>query len=331
MSAGDELGAHIGAARLQPESSGRENPPPLRLRCRVGHASAPDSLTAREHSAPAAPPIPAVSRQGFPRVTLGMRNRVRGTLPRRLGIQSGLALEPEHCDGPRPARARCSSPSPSRSTSSFRASPSGCRPISPRSRCCGLRTGEERYRRIARFWTQDLRRVVRAWASCRASCCPTSSAPTGAASRRRRQHHRPAGRLRGADRVLPRSDLPRHPAVRRQPRAALAARAFGDRRRGRHRDLGVLDPVRQQLDAHAGRPRDARRRRLSARLVRHHLQSELSLSLRPHAQRLLSHHRLRRARGRRALPARRPRTSRRRAPCCAWRSGCSPSWRRCSS
>ena len=46
---------------------------------------------------------------------------------------------------------------------------------------------------------------------------------------RRRQRHRPADRLRGADRLLPRGDLPRRPAVRLEARAALAARAVGDR------------------------------------------------------------------------------------------------------
>ena len=48
------------------------------------------------------------------------------------------------------------------------------------------------------------------------------------------------------------------------------------------------------------------RHRLSDRLARHHLQSELPLSLRAHAQCRLPHHRLRRAGGRRALSARRP-------------------------
>ena len=120
-----------------------------------------------------------------------------------------------------------------------------------------------------------------------------------------------------------------HPAVRRQARAALAARALGGDRRDRHRDVGVLDPLRQQLDAHAGRPRDARRRRLPGRLVGDRVQPELPLSPRPHAQRLLSHRGLRRAGGRRALPARRATTSRRRAPCCAWRSACWRCWRRC--
>ena len=62
---------------------------------------------------------------------------------------------------------------------------------------------------------------------------------------RRRQRGRPADRLRGADRVLPRGDVPRRHAVRLEARAAVAARAVGDLRRGRHRALGVLDPLRQ--------------------------------------------------------------------------------------
>ena len=64
----------------------------------------------------------------------------------------------------------------------------------------------------------------------------------------------PADRLRGADRLLPRSDLSRRDAVRLEAGAALAARLCRRRGRGRHRDVGVLDPVRQQLDADAGRP-----------------------------------------------------------------------------
>ncbi len=51
--------------------------------------------------------------------------------------------------------------------------------------------------------------------------------------------------------------------------AAMAAHAVGRRRRGRHDALGVLDTVGQQLDADAGRIRDARWRRLPARLARH--------------------------------------------------------------
>ena len=71
--------------------------------------------------------------------------------------------------------------------------------------------------------------------------------------------------------------LPRRHAVRLEARAAVAARDVGDLRRDRHRDLGVLDSVRQQLDADAGRPRDPRRHRLSGRLARGDLQSELPL------------------------------------------------------
>ena len=83
------------------------------------------------------------------------------------------------------------------------------------------------------------------WAWCPASCCPTVRHQLEPLLGRRRQHHRPADRLRGADRVLPGGDLPRHHAVRRRPRAALAACVLRHRGRGRHRDLGVLDPLRQ--------------------------------------------------------------------------------------
>ena len=67
----------------------------------------------------------------------------------------------------------------------------------------------------------------------------------------RRQHRRPADRLRGADRVFPGGDLPRHHAVRLGPGAALAAGDGGDRGRRRHHDLRLLDPGGEQLDAHA--------------------------------------------------------------------------------
>ena len=54
-----------------------------------------------------------------------------------------------------------------------------------------------------------------AWAWSRASSCRSSSAPTGAGSRMRAGNVLgPAAQLRGGDRVLPRGDLPRHPAVR---------------------------------------------------------------------------------------------------------------------
>ena len=130
----------------------------------------------------------------------------------------------------------------------------------------------------------------------------------------RRQHRRPADRLRGADRLLPRGDVPRRDAVRLEARAALAARDVGDLRRGRHRDVGVLDPGGKFMDADAGRLRAARRRRLSARLARDHLQSELSLSPRPHAHGGVSDHLAGRARGRRALPAWPAATARKAAP-----------------
>ena len=62
---------------------------------------------------------------------------------------------------------------------------------------------------------------------------------------RRRQHHRPAAQLRSADRVFPRSHVPRRDAVRlatRQPQNAFLRDLHG---RDRHADLDVLDHLRQ--------------------------------------------------------------------------------------
>ena len=111
----------------------------------------------------------------------------------------------------------------------------------------------------------------------------------------------------------------------------LAACALGDRRRDRHRDLGVLDPVGQQLDADAGRPRDARRhRRIRS--------TGWAIIFNPSFPYRLAHMLnaayltagfVVLAVGARYLLAGRHR--REAAPCCAWRSGCWPCWRRCSS
>ena len=103
------------------------------------------------------------------------------------------------------------------------------------------------------------------------------------------------------------------------------ARALRHPGRDRHLAVGVLDPRRQQLDADAGRPRDPRRHRLSRRLDRGHLQSELPLPLRPHVHGGLSHDLARGAGGRRALPRSRAASSRRRRRCCAWGSAWSRS------
>ena len=76
---------------------------------------------------------------------------------------------------------------------------------------------------------------------------------------------RAAAGLRGADGLLPRSRLPRRDAVRpraRRQRAALRRHLPG---RGRHADLGLLDPVGQFLDAHAGRLLHRRRTGASCR------------------------------------------------------------------
>ena len=117
--------------------------------------------------------------------------------------------------------------------------------------------------------------------------------------RRRRQHHLAAVGLRRPDRVLSGSDVSRRAAVR--PQAGAAGDAFRRRSAGRRRHavVGVLDPCHQQLDADAGRLRGDRRPVLPERLVRDRLQPVAAVSLRAHGQRLLCHHRLRRARRRR--------------------------------
>ena len=63
----------------------------------------------------------------------------------------------------------------------------------------------------------------------------------------------PAARLRGADGVLPRGRLPRRDAVRLEARGAGAALLRDGDGRGRHADLGDVDPRVEQLDADAGR------------------------------------------------------------------------------
>ena len=148
---------------------------------------------------------------------------------------------------------------------------------------------------------------------------------------RRRQHRRPADGLRGADRVLPRGDLSSASCCS----ARTACRA-GCMMSAVVVAAGTSTSAFWILAANSwmqtpGRPRDARRRRLSARLARHHLQSELSLPLRAHAHtRPISPPRSWCWRSARAIssPAA---ISTRRAPCCGWRSACSRSWRRCSS
>ena len=184
-----------------------------------------------------------------------------------------------------------------------------------------LRTGSERYQLLDAVLDQDLRGLVRHGRRVGDRAVLPVRHQLEPLLGRRRQRDRAADRLRGADRLLPRSDVPRRAAVRLEPRAALALRAVGRDRRGRHRDLGVLDPLGQQLDADAGRPRGARRHRLSARLARDHLQSELPLSLRAYADRRVSDDRfVVLAVGARYLVA--GRTSRQTAaPWCAWRSG----------
>ena len=158
---------------------------------------------------------------------------------------------------------------------------------------------------------QDLRRVVRHGRGLRRRAVLRVRHQLERAVAPRRQRHRPADVLRGADRLLPRGGLSRHHAVRLQARAEMGAFLRHLHGRARHGDLGLLDPVGQQLDADAGRlPRRRQRRAACRRLVAGDLQPVLPLPLRPHGRRRLSHHRLHRGRHRRLVhPAREERAA----------------------
>ena len=93
----------------------------------------------------------------------------------------------------------------------------------------------------------------------------------------------------------------------RRPPAAFLRHPDG---RGRHADLGVLDPVGQFLDADAGRLRHQCRRAVHRRrLVQGDLQSVVSLSARAHGAGGLPDHGAGGRRGRRLSSAARPRNA----------------------
>ena len=107
----------------------------------------------------------------------------------------------------------------------------------------------------------------------------------------RRRHHRATAQLRGADRLLPGGRLPWCDAVRlEQGRTGPALLRYGDGR-GRHADLGDMDPRLQQVDADAAGLRDRRRPRRAHRLAEGDLQPLVSLSSRPYDGGGLSGHR----------------------------------------
>ena len=97
----------------------------------------------------------------------------------------------------------------------------------------------------------------------------------------------------------------------RRPQAAFHGDADG---RDRHADFGVLDSVRQFLDADADRPRHQRRRAVHRRrLAESDLQPVIPLPPRAHGAGGVSDHCARGRRGRRLAPAARPPPRRRRA------------------
>ena len=140
------------------------------------------------------------------------------------------------------------------------------------------RTGIERYRTLARFWTRIFAVSFAMGVVSGIVLSYEFGTNWSRFSEVGGQRRRPAHRLRGAHRLLPRGDVPRRHALRLEPGAAVAARALGDPRRHRHRLLRLLDHLGQFVDAVPGRPRRARRHRLSGRLARGDLQPDLPAS-----------------------------------------------------
>jgi len=107
--------------------------------------------------------------------------------------------------------------------------------------------------------------------------------------RTRRQHQRSAARLRGADGVLHRGHVSRDHAVRQGSGVERHAPRVRGARRLRHDAVGVLDLELELVDADAAGARDRRRQVLRGRLVRHHLQPVVPVSLRAHDHGLAAH------------------------------------------
>ena len=188
----------------------------------------------------------------------------------------------------------------------------GYPPTSPRFWCCGsapaatTSTGSRASgRRSSRFPSP--------WAWSPASRFRMSSAPTGAASPRRRQRHRTADRLRSADGLFPRGNLPWRDAFRLEARPAVAARDLG--RPGR---AGTVISGFWILAANSWMQTPAGYELQMALPSRStgsgDFQSELPLPLRPHDDGRLSDDVGRGAGGRRAIPPRRASFRRKRAP-----------------
>ena len=146
---------------------------------------------------------------------------------------------------------------------------------------------------------QDLRRVVRHGRGVRHRHVVPVRHQLERALEPRRQRARPAPPLRGAERVLPRGVVPRHPAVRPRSGTALGALRRRLRRGGGHADLRVLDPRRQQLDADADRLRAARGHVPRHQLVAGGVQSLVPVPVRAHGHGGVFDHRVRGRRGER--------------------------------
>src|SRR5690606_34143638 len=151
---------------------------------------------------------------------------------------------------------------------------------------------------------QDLRRVLRHGGGLGHRDELPVRHQLGGAERARRRDPRAAAELRGADRVLPRGDLPRGDAVRLAQGVRPAALLRHLHGRAGHAAVDVLDHLRQQLDADATGLPDRRARLLPAgRLVGDRVQSLVPVPAGAHGAGRVHHHLPGDRRGQRVVPA----------------------------
>ena len=124
---------------------------------------------------------------------------------------------------------------------------------------------------------QDIRDFVRPWRGVRHRHAVSVRHQLEPFLRCGGQRHRPVDGLRRPDRLFPRSELPRSPAVRPQAGATLGALLCGRHGCRWYALFLVLDPRAQFVDANSSRVRDHRRPVPCGRLGRRHLQSVVSV------------------------------------------------------
>ena len=161
--------------------------------------------------------------------------------------------------------------------------------------------GDARYHRLARFWTKIF---AVSFAMGVVSGLPMSYQFGTNWSRFSMAAGNVIGPLLGYEVLTAfflEAKLPRHHALRLEPRAQGPALFRKPDGRLRHAAFRLLDPGGEQLDAIPDRPRDQGWHRHSRRLGAGHLQPDLPSPLRAHGDCRLSHHFDCRARDRRAV------------------------------